>query len=120
MWLYCHRRHNYDDRARRQSLEFTPGAVYEVEDALASLLSRAHPDRICALPDAKNEEQALAHRCKVGRAIAHTKTPQYETTVVEEPDTDRMMRPKMSAGRRKAYRDMLKRSGKARRTVANA
>ena len=130
MWVYCHREHQYEDRARRVLYELHPGLTYDLPEETARLLATAHASRVCLLADAQSREQAAAHKCKLTReakkelAAAMQSRRDALDTMEASPEEDTMMRVRWSPQRRRTLRQTLQRSGRARaeraRSLRNA
>jgi len=120
MRVLAHRSHLVDDMERHQTFRFAPGQCHEVRDALAQQIVAAHPDKLCLIPEGEHPE---LHKCGLNREVAlerareakaRLKAEEYEDTMQAEPVVDKMMRPRMSAQRRKLWKQARRRSGRAR------
>ena len=119
MYVYAHRQFVVDDMERHQTFRFAPGQYHDMRDALARQVVEAHPDTLCLIPEDEHPDQ---HKCKTGRQVAleqanarRTAQANYQHEMADEPEQDTMMRPRLSAQRRKLLKAARRRSGIARR-----
>jgi hypothetical protein len=100
--LFAHWTHQYthfDDRGRRTEYVIPGGEWREVPQDVADMLAAAAPQKLVILGSGEDKPgQAVA----AAEAAGETDEPEaYETREVEEPEADRMARPKRKGRRTK-------------------
>ena len=105
MFLFAHRGHSYEDRARKVLYVIPIGICRELPDEVGALLLRAHPEKLC---DVSREDNPAAHSCKKSVGAVH------QDTVVAAPPLDTMVRPRMSRQKRQTLKEAKRRSCTAR------
>lgn len=104
-WIYVHVNHRWEDRAAHVPHVFGAGGSYDLPDGVARQLTEQHPSKMCLVEDGQPPEE---HVCVLSAL-------EYDTTELEEPLQDTMMRPiRMSAQKRKFAKQAKHRSRRAR------
>lgn len=92
--VFAHATHYYthfNERGTRVEYVFPAGEAREVPDDVAIILTAAHPQKLVIL-GAGEDRPGQAEEA----AVAVAEPESYETREIEDPETDRMMKPRRS------------------------